>query len=83
MSDRPDQQTSGIGTAIVELFTEMGIVKYLQPGIVKAINHLMVGAADVPAAYFEGLADNIRIYNRGPEASPDRSRKIACQWIPN
>ena len=60
MSDRPDQQTSGIGTAIVELFTEMGIVKYLQPGIVKAINHLMVGAADVPAAYFEGLADNIR-----------------------
>ena len=60
MSDSLDQQTSGTGTTIAKLFTELGIVEYFQPGIVKAINHLIVGVVDAPAAYFESLADNIR-----------------------
>ena len=60
MSDSPDQQTSGTGATIIELFTELGIVGFLQPGIVRAISHLIVGVVDVPAAYLEGLAHNIR-----------------------
>ena len=60
MPDSPDPQTPGTGITIAKLFTELGIVKYFQPGLIKAINHLFVGVAEVPAAYFEGIADNIR-----------------------
>lgn len=60
MSDSSDQQTSRTGTTIAELFAELGIVGILQPGLVRAISHLIVGVVDVPAAYFEGLAHNIR-----------------------
>lgn len=60
MSDSSDQQTSGPETPIAELFAELGIVGFLQPGIVRAISHLIVGFVDVPSAYLEGLAHNIR-----------------------
>ena len=60
MSDSSDQQKSGTGTTIAELFSELGIAGFLQPGIVRAISHLFVGVVDVPAAYLEGLAQDIR-----------------------
>ena len=60
MSDTPEQMPVGIGTAIAELFTELGILGFLQPGIVKAISHLVYGVADIPSAYLEAFADSIR-----------------------
>ena len=60
MSDTPEQTPAGIGTAIAELFTELGILGFLQPGIVKAVSHLIYGVADIPVAYLEGFADSVR-----------------------
>lgn len=60
MTDSHEQVPAGIGTAIGELFVELGILGFLQPGIVKAISHLIYGVTDIPVAYLQGLADNIR-----------------------
>ena len=60
MPDIPEQATPGIGASIATFFADLGISGIFQPGIVKAIGHLMYGVADVPAAYLEGFADNIR-----------------------
>ena len=60
MSDIPEKATPGKGESIAAFFTDLGISGIFQPGIVKAIGHLVYGVADVPAAYLEGLADNIR-----------------------
>ena len=60
MSDSSDQQRSGTGARIAELFSELGIAGFLQPGIVRAISHFLVGVVDVPTAYLEGLAQDIR-----------------------
>ena len=60
MTDSHEQVPTGIGTAIGELFVELGILGFLQPGIIKAISHLIYGVADIPVAYLQGFADNIR-----------------------
>ena len=60
MSNTLEQPPAGIGTGIATLFTDLGILGFLQPGIVKAISHLIYGVADIPVAYLEGYADSIR-----------------------
>lgn len=62
MSDKPNQETpsDGAGAAIINLFTELGISGFFQPGIIKAVSHLIFGIADVPVAHMESLADDIR-----------------------
>lgn len=58
--DKHEQTPVEIGTTIGELFVELGILGFLQPGIIKAISHLIYGVADIPIAYLQGFADSIR-----------------------
>ena len=60
MPDTPEQAPAEMGTPIAKLFTDLGILGFLQPGIVRALSHLIYGIADVPVAYLEGFADSIR-----------------------
>ncbi len=60
MSSTPEQPPAELGTSIAALFSELGILGFLQPGIVKAISHLIYGVTDIPVAYLEGFADSIR-----------------------
>jgi len=60
VSEIPENVPSRGGTGIAEFLADLGISAIFQPGIVKAIGHLMYAAADVPAAYLEGVADSIR-----------------------
>ena len=63
MSVTPEMPPARTGTSIASLFTDLAISGFLQPGIVKAISRLVYGVADIPAAYLEGFADNIRSRN--------------------
>ena len=62
MSDAPQREApaKGVGTAIAEVFGELGISGILQPGIIKSVSHLIFGIADIPVAYMESFADDIR-----------------------
>ena len=60
MSDNPIEKAPPTTTSSAELFNELGIVGFLQPGLTRAISKLLCGITDIPVAWLESFADSIR-----------------------
>ena len=60
MSENSLEEIPQTNSGFLQLLNDVGIVGILHPPLVKAVSKIVCGAADIPTAWLESFADNIR-----------------------